>query len=74
MKSKKVQEAVDCIASLWNIKGHQEYALDAACQLGKYFHQEPQLILDEVKAAIGSVTYEELEHEIEDYADWINLI
>ena len=35
---KTVQEAVDCIASLWNIKGHQEYALDAACQLGKIFH------------------------------------
>ena len=69
---KTVQEAIDLVTDRWDIKGHQEYALDLAHRFGKWFQLEPLSILPEVQAAIGSATYDELENGIESYVDWID--
>lgn len=66
---KTVQEALELISDRWDIKGHQEYASELAGRLGNRFQQEPLSILEDVQAAIGSVTYDELENDIENYLD-----
>ena len=70
---KTVQEALELISDRWDIKGHQEYASELAGRLGNRFQQEPLSILEDVQAAVGSVTYDELENDIENYLEWLEL-
>lgn len=69
---KTVLEAIDLITDRWDIKGHQKYADDLAHRLGKRFQQEPLSILKEVQAAIGLVSYDQLENQVEIYVAWMN--